>query len=284
MVSDDDRGLALSLGFPSPTPFKHKQALETPISYDLSLCLSLSCDHDPKMLTKRDDAEADPSGSFGSGSGDRCSQVSVSVKRERGGEEAEEVERVWSPASEEREDDQDGGNRKKLRLSKEQSALLEESFKIHSTLNPKQKQALAQQLNLRPRQVEVWFQNRRARPVQTQISLIIIDCDFSDHNLDFYRTKLKQTELDCAFWKKCCEALTEENRKLHKELQELRALKSAQPPFYMQMPAATLTMCPSCERISASTTSSPPLIGYGGTKVSSFLQSPLHKPVRGLLV
>jgi hypothetical protein len=64
-------------------------------------------------------------------------------------------------------DDEDGGGtnatRKKLRLSKEQSALLEESFKDRSTLNPKQKNALAKQLNLRPRQVEVWFQNRRAR-------------------------------------------------------------------------------------------------------------------------
>ncbi len=36
-------------------------------------------------------------------------------------------------------DDEDGGTtRKKLRLSKEQSALLEDSFKEHSTLNPVQ--------------------------------------------------------------------------------------------------------------------------------------------------
>ncbi|GAB2225979.1 hypothetical protein Drorol1_Dr00021760 [Drosera rotundifolia] len=68
------------------------------------------------MLTKRDDTEANPSRSSGSGSRDRCSdQVSVSVKREWGGEEAVEVERVWLPTSEEREDDQDGGNRKKVR-------------------------------------------------------------------------------------------------------------------------------------------------------------------------
>ncbi|KAK4762169.1 hypothetical protein SAY87_030053 [Trapa incisa] len=61
------------------------------------------------------------------------------------------------------DDDENGMARKKLRLSKEQSTFLEESFKEHSTLNPKQKLALAKQLNLRPRQVEVWFQNRRAR-------------------------------------------------------------------------------------------------------------------------
>eukprot|EP00262_Sarcandra_glabra_P013432 TRINITY_DN3718_c0_g2_i1.p1 TRINITY_DN3718_c0_g2~~TRINITY_DN3718_c0_g2_i1.p1 ORF type:complete len:293 (+),score=42.45 TRINITY_DN3718_c0_g2_i1:107-985(+) len=130
-------------------------------------------------------------------------------------------------------DEEDGdGSRKKLRLSKDQSAVLEESFKEHNTLNPKQKLALAKQLNLRPRQVEVWFQNRRAR------------------------TKLKQTEVDCEFLKRCCENLTEENRRLQKEVQELRALKLS-PQFYMQMtPPTTLTMCPSCERVAVSSSSS----------------------------
>ncbi|XP_047046806.1 homeobox-leucine zipper protein HOX27-like [Lolium rigidum] len=134
-------------------------------------------------------------------------------------------------------DDDDGASaRKKLRLSKDQSAFLEESFKEHSTLNPKQKVALAKQLNLRPRQVEVWFQNRRAR------------------------TKLKQTEVDCEYLKRCCDTLTEENRRLHKELSELRALKTAHP-FYMSLPATTLSMCPSCERVAsnpAATTNSGP--------------------------
>ncbi|PIN25179.1 Transcription factor HEX [Handroanthus impetiginosus] len=148
------------------------------------------------------------------------------------GNDAVEAERASSRAS---DDDENGLNtRKKLRLSKEQSAFLEESFKEHNTLNPKQKLALAKQLNLRPRQVEVWFQNRRAR------------------------TKLKQTEVDCEYLKRCCETLTEENRRLHKELQELRALKTSNP-FYMQLPATTLTMCPSCERVAtASTAAGPP--------------------------
>ncbi|KAM0859004.1 hypothetical protein ACQ4PT_047476 [Festuca glaucescens] len=102
-------------------------------------------------------------------------------------------------ASDEDDDGGDGaGGRKKLRLSKDQAAVLEECFKTHSTLNPKQKTALANRLGLRPRQVEVWFQNRRAR------------------------TKLKQTEVDCEYMKRWCEQLAEQNKRLEKEVAELR--------------------------------------------------------------
>ncbi|KAK1367440.1 Homeobox-leucine zipper protein HAT14 [Heracleum sosnowskyi] len=148
-------------------------------------------------------------------------------------------------ASDEEEDNGVLG-RKKLRLTKDQSAFLEESFKEHHTLNPKQKLALAKQLNLRPRQVEVWFQNRRAR------------------------TKLKQTEVDCEYLKRCCETLTEENRRLQKELQELRALKSSKP-FYMQLPATTLTMCPSCERVASTTTTT-------SSVAATAVSAPVTKP------
>lgn len=153
------------------------------------------------------------------------------------------------------EDDQEAScPRKKLRLTKEQSVVLEDSFKQHSTLNPNEKQALARQLNLRPRQVEVWFQNRRAR------------------------TKLKQTEMDCELLKKCCDSLTEENRRLHRELQELRALKlnstvtatatstaTSAATVFMQMPAATLSICPACEKINAATVEANPIAGPPNT-------------------
>ncbi|KAI3794155.1 hypothetical protein L1987_36783 [Smallanthus sonchifolius] len=150
-------------------------------------------------------------------SGDSCGGSSFSnVKRER------EVASDENASGE--EDDQADGGKKKLRLTKAQSGLLEEAFKLHTALNTKQKQELARDLKLRPRQVEVWFQNRRAR------------------------TKLKQTEMDCEYLKKCCKILTDENERLRKEVQQLKAHKAMSQPMYMQLPAATLTMCPSCEQ------------------------------------
>ncbi|XP_011008397.1 PREDICTED: homeobox-leucine zipper protein HAT22-like [Populus euphratica] len=229
--------------------FDHNPSTSTSFELSLSLVLSSETYSHAGSRQKTMDGEKGCEESIGAhdllyrqASPDQSAVSSFSsgrVKRERDlGCEDIEVERISSRVSDE---DEDGTNaRKKLRLTKEQSALLEESFKQHSNLYPKQKEALARQLNLRPRQVEVWFQNRRAR------------------------TKLKQTEVDCEFLKKCCEALKDENGRLQKELQELKALKLAQP-FYMHMPAATLTMCPSCERIGG--------VGDGASK-SSFSMVP----------
>nr|GLL18311.1 homeobox-leucine zipper protein HAT22-like [Ipomoea trifida] len=158
-----------------------------------------------------------------------------SLKREReiisGGEDEELEAEEKGSAGDEYQDEEVVGTRKKLRLNKEQSVVLEDSFKQHTTLNSKQKQELARRLSLRPRQVEVWFQNRRAR------------------------TKLKQTEVDYEVLRKCYETLTDENRRLHKELQELKAAnnQTTAPPFHM---AATLSMCPSCERTYGGSTDS----------------------------
>ena len=105
--------------------------------------------------------------------------------------------------------------------------------------------------------------------------------------------------VDCEYLKRCCETLTEENRRLQKELAELRALKTVHL-FYMHLPATTLSMCPSCERVASTSapaaaapaqaaSSSPSPAGGGGIaaappeqRPSSFaalFSSPLSRPL-----
>ncbi|GAA0139317.1 homeodomain transcription factor [Lithospermum erythrorhizon] len=52
---------------------------------------------------------------------------------------------------------------KKRRLSIKQVKALEKTFEVENKLEPERKLKLAQELDLQPRQVAVWFQNRRAR-------------------------------------------------------------------------------------------------------------------------
>ncbi|KAK4794380.1 hypothetical protein SAY86_012374 [Trapa natans] len=231
MSDKEDLGLSLSMSFPphhqQPTPLGFNlrpspSATSSPSDRSFGDGRSFFRGIDVNMIPSTADCDEEggvtsPNSTISTVSGKRSEMETIAE------DVAGDNERTSSRGI---SDEEDGDtSRKKLRLSKDQAATLEESFREHNTLNPKQKLALAKQLGLRPRQVEVWFQNRRAR------------------------TKLKQTEVDCEYLKRFHEKLTEENRRLQKEVHELRALKLS-PQFYMQMvPPTTLTMCPSCERV-----------------------------------
>lgn len=173
MALDDfsSPGLVLGLGFPSSTaaavaadnnkfvtkirPKETNPTTMTTVSFEPSLTLSLISgdfydDDDDKIAKKVEEIN-----NFNKNLNDNSVVVhdllyrqdsaassfsNVSVKREREicttGSEELEVERVISSSRVSDEDDDGSNGRKKLRLTKSQSALLEESFKLHSTLNP----------------------------------------------------------------------------------------------------------------------------------------------------
>nr|GMD59387.1 homeobox-leucine zipper protein HAT3-like [Ipomoea batatas] len=245
--NNDDFGLSLSLGLPPATlNGKNGNGFEPPTSrsFPLNLLhprLPFMQGNTPRNLQSSPEngggidinqpvtaAEYDDNAMASSPQSTASTVTGKRSEREYETETAAAAAEAEMAATSSMEEDDAGDDaaaaRKKLRLSKEQAAVLEDTFRGHNTLNPKQKVALAKQLNLKPRQVEVWFQNRRAR------------------------TKLKQTEIDCEYLRRCCERLADENRRLHKEVNDLRALKLS-PQLYMNMsPPTTLIMCPQCQR------------------------------------
>nr|GMD18277.1 homeobox-leucine zipper protein ATHB-13-like [Ipomoea batatas] len=60
-------------------------------------------------------------------------------------------------------DDGSQAGEKKRRLNMEQVKTLEKNFELGNKLEPERKMQLARALGLQPRQIAIWFQNRRAR-------------------------------------------------------------------------------------------------------------------------
>ncbi|KAL8475522.1 hypothetical protein ACS0TY_028252 [Phlomoides rotata] len=94
---------------------------------------------------------------------------------------------------------------KKRRLTPDQVHLLEKSFEAENKLEPDRKTQLAKKLNLQPRQVAVWFQNRRARWKTKQLERDYDQLKSTyDSLLSNYDSILKEndklkTEFDVAF-------------------------------------------------------------------------------------
>ncbi|XP_009409146.2 homeobox-leucine zipper protein HOX21 [Musa acuminata AAA Group] len=66
-------------------------------------------------------------------------------------------------AEEDLSDDGSQAGEKKRRLTVEQVRTLEKNFELGNKLEPERKMQLARTLGMQPRQVAIWFQNRRAR-------------------------------------------------------------------------------------------------------------------------
>jgi homeobox-leucine zipper protein len=123
------------------------------------------------------------------------------------------VAAVYDEEEEEEDDDDEnelvggrgGLGEKKRRLAADQVRALERCFEADNKLDPERKARMARDLRLHPRQVAVWFQNRRAR------------------------WKTKQMERDC-------NALRARHDALRRECDELRrdkdALAAEVVPYY----------------------------------------------------
>uniref|UniRef100_A0A1J3HI86 Homeobox-leucine zipper protein n=1 Tax=Noccaea caerulescens TaxID=107243 RepID=A0A1J3HI86_NOCCA len=84
-----------------------------------------------------------------------------------------------------------GLSEKKRRLRVDQVKALEKNFELENKLEPERKTKLAQELGLQPRQVAVWFQNRRARwktkQLEKDYGVLKSQYDSLRHNFDSLR-------------------------------------------------------------------------------------------------
>ncbi|KAF8378418.1 hypothetical protein HHK36_029757 [Tetracentron sinense] len=120
-------------------------------------------------------------------------------------------------------DDGSQAGEKKRRLNMEQIKTLEKNFELGNKLEPERKMQLARALGLQPRQIAIWFQNRRAR------------------------WKTKQLEKDYDILKRQFEAIKADNNALHAQNKKLHAeilaLKSREPTEMINLNKETEGSC-----------------------------------------
>lgn len=123
-------------------------------------------------------------------------------------------------------DDDDEGSSQKLRFTKAQLRVLEDTFERLQRPNAHQKSTLAMELGVQPRQVEVWFQNRRARG------------------------KAKRNESDCEVLRQRCQDLIVENHHLSYLIQtERMGYDSRQLAQHSSGPLLQMSLCNSCKKL-----------------------------------
>ncbi|XP_010242413.1 PREDICTED: homeobox-leucine zipper protein ATHB-13 [Nelumbo nucifera] len=124
---------------------------------------------------------------------------------------------------EELSDDGSQMGEKKRRLNMEQVKTLEKNFELGNKLEPERKMQLARALGLQPRQIAIWFQNRRARWKTKQLE--------KDYELLKRQFEAVKSDND---------ALQAQNKKLHAEI---LALKSREPTESINLNKETEGSC-----------------------------------------
>ncbi|KAJ6412845.1 hypothetical protein OIU84_005820 [Salix udensis] len=86
---------------------------------------------------------------------------------------------------------------KKRRLTLHQVKALEKNFEVDNKLEPERKLKLAEELCLQPRQVAIWFQNRRARwkTKQLERDYSTLKVNYEDLRLDYSNLEQKNEAL-----------------------------------------------------------------------------------------
>lgn len=90
---------------------------------------------------------------------------------------------------------------KKRRLTIEQVRSLEKNFEAENKLEPERKMRLAKELGLRPRQVAIWFQNRRARwkTKQLERDYETLESDYKRLKADYEQVLSEKNHLKAEF-------------------------------------------------------------------------------------
>ncbi|KAH1064246.1 hypothetical protein J1N35_029233 [Gossypium stocksii] len=108
-------------------------------------------------------------------------------------------------------DDGSQAGEKKRRLNMEQVKTLEKNFELGNKLEPERKMQLARALGLQPRQIAIWFQNRRARWKTKQLE--------KDYDLLKRQYELIKADND---------ALQAHNKKLQAEIMALKGREASE--------------------------------------------------------
>nr|CAB3501777.1 unnamed protein product [Digitaria exilis] len=130
-----------------------------------------------------------------------------------------------------------GLGEKKRRLALEQVRALERCFETDNKLDPDRKARIARDLALQPRQVAVWFQNRRARWKTKALER------------DFAALRARHDALRAD-----CDALRRDKDALAAEIRELRQRLSNKPETEVKLEAAAVTANDAAEERHQATT------------------------------